>query len=80
VTDQPHTTPEKLTVKFSKPAEKAVDEIMRIGGFASRQEAIRRALSTELFIQRKRHEGCVVLIMNRDGSYRELVWPESARS
>jgi metal-responsive CopG/Arc/MetJ family transcriptional regulator len=48
--DQPNTTPEKLRITFSSEAEKAVDEIMRLGAYRSRQEAIRRALGTELAI------------------------------
>jgi metal-responsive CopG/Arc/MetJ family transcriptional regulator len=75
MTDKPQTTPEKLQVTFSYEAEKAVDEIMRLRACRSRQEAIRRALGTELAIQQYRRRGWAVLI-RKGHKYIELEWPD----
>ena len=65
---------DRLTIRLSPAAKEAVEEIMRLGKFGSPQEAIRRAISDERFLQRWMNEGWDV-ILRKGKNYRELVWP-----
>jgi predicted transcriptional regulator len=64
----------RLTIRLSPAAKEAVDEIQKLGGFKSPQEAIRRAIADERFLQRWQHDGWEVLL-RKGRSYRSLVWP-----
>jgi Arc/MetJ-type ribon-helix-helix transcriptional regulator len=70
--------PSRFTVRLSPEAKKAVDEIVDLGGFSSAQEAIRRAIADERYLQRQRSEGWTVLL-KKGKEYRELVWPTEMR-
>lgn len=63
----------RVSIRLSPQARDAVEEIQRLGDYKSMQEAIRRAISDELFLLQQKKEGWTVLL--RKGSdYRELVW------
>ena len=64
----------RVSIRLSPQAREAVDQIMRLGGYKTIQEAIRRAISDELFLQEQRNQGWTVLLRN-GSDYRELVWP-----
>jgi predicted transcriptional regulator len=66
----------RLSIRLSPAAKEAVEEIQRLGGFKSPQEAIRRAIADERFLQRWQNDGWEVLI-RKGRSYRTLVWPQS---
>ena len=65
---------ERISIRLSPEARRAVEEIMKLGNFHTIQEAVRRAIADELFLQRERNSGWTVLL-RRDNEYRELVWP-----
>ncbi len=65
---------DRLTIRLSPKAKEAVEEIMKLGNFSTPQEAIRRAIADERFLQRWQHDGWEVLL-RKGRSYRELVWP-----
>jgi hypothetical protein len=65
----------KLTIRLSPAAREAVNDIMKLGGYRTVQEAIRRAIGDELFLQRYRKDGWTVLL-RKDKEYRELVWSD----
>jgi Arc/MetJ-type ribon-helix-helix transcriptional regulator len=65
---------ERLTIRLSPAAQEAVEEIMRLGKFKTPQDAIRRAIADERFLQRWLSEDWEVLL-RKGKSYRELVWP-----
>jgi Arc/MetJ-type ribon-helix-helix transcriptional regulator len=67
-------TEERITIRLSPEARDAVNEIMRLGKFRTIQEAVRRAIGDELFLQQEREKGWTVLL-RKDNEYRELVWP-----
>ena len=48
---------------------------MELGDYKSLQEAIRRAISDELFLQQARKDGWTVLLKKGSDS-RELVWAD----
>jgi hypothetical protein len=65
---------DRLSIRLSPAAKEAVDEIQKLGGFKTPQEAIRRAIADERFLQRAQGDGWQVLL-RKGKSYRELVWP-----
>jgi hypothetical protein len=65
---------DRVTIRFSPQARKAVEEIMRLGGFATFQEALRRAIGDEAFLQQRMTEGWAILL-RKGNDYQELVWP-----
>jgi hypothetical protein len=65
---------ERISIRLSPEAKAAVEEIMKLGGFRTIQDAVRHAIADELFLQRERKNGWTVLL-RRDNEYRELVWP-----
>lgn len=65
----------RLTIRLSPAAMEAVEQIQKLGGFKSPQEAIRRAIADERFLQRQKQDGWDVLL-RKGKSYRELVWPD----
>jgi predicted transcriptional regulator len=65
---------DRLTIRLSPEAKEAVEEIMKLGKFRTPQEAIRRAIADERFIQRSLSDRWEVLI-RKGRSYRSLVWP-----
>lgn len=67
-------TSDRLTIRLSPAAMEAVEEIQKLGGFKTPQEAIRRAIADERFLQRWQNDGWQVLL-RKGRSYRELVWP-----
>lgn len=64
----------RLTIRLSPAAMEAVEQIQKLGGFNSPQEAIRRAIADERFLQRQKQDGWDVLL-RKGRSFRELVWP-----
>jgi Arc/MetJ-type ribon-helix-helix transcriptional regulator len=63
-----------LTVQLSRKAVEAVNEIQRLGRFRTLQDAIRRAIEEELFLEKCRAEGWEV-ILRKDDEFREIIWP-----
>ena len=68
------TESDRLTIRLSPAAKEAVEEIQRLGGFKTPQEAIRRAIGDERFLQQKQDEGWEILL-RKGKDYRTLVWP-----
>jgi len=64
----------RVSVRLSPSTKAAVDDIKRLGGFNTDQEAIRRAIGDERFIQQKKRDGWTILL-RKDNEYLELVWP-----
>jgi Arc/MetJ-type ribon-helix-helix transcriptional regulator len=64
----------RVSIRLSKGAQDAVEEIKKLGGFSTTQEAIRRAIADERYLQRKRTEGWTILL-RKGNEYIELVWP-----
>jgi Arc/MetJ-type ribon-helix-helix transcriptional regulator len=64
----------RISIRLSEAARAAVEEIRKLGGFSTDQEAIRRAIGDERFIQEKIKDGWTILL-KKDNEYRELVWP-----
>ncbi|MGH7098774.1 MAG: ribbon-helix-helix protein, CopG family [Stellaceae bacterium] len=67
-------TEERVSIRLSPAARKAVEEIQAMGGFRSMQEAIRRAIADEFFLQQRQRDGWTILL-RKGNEYRELVWP-----
>ena len=67
---------DRLTIRLSPEAKEAVDQIMRLGRFKTAQEAIRRAIADERFIQKSLSDRWEILL-RKGRSYRSLVWPSS---
>jgi hypothetical protein len=65
----------RVTLRLSSKAQAAVEEIKKLGGFKTTQEAVRRAISDELFLQQQLSDGWTVLL-RKGNEYRELVWPK----
>lgn len=63
----------RVSIRLSPQAKEAVDEIQRLGDYKSMQEAIRRAISDELFLLQQKNAGWTVLL-RKGNDYRELVW------
>ena len=63
-----------MAIRLSPAAKKAVEEIQASGGFRTMQDAIRRAIADELFLQQRQREGWTI-ILRKGNDYRELVWP-----
>ena len=63
---------ETETFRLSPEAATAVQSLAAKQG-VSHGEAIRRALSTELFLMQRRAAGDLVLLRRRDGSYHEVM-------
>ena len=63
-----------MAIRLSPAAKKAVEEIQASGGFRTTQDAIRRAIADELFLQQRQREGWTI-ILRKGNDYRELVWP-----
>ncbi|MGC2415636.1 MAG: ribbon-helix-helix protein, CopG family [Stellaceae bacterium] len=68
---------DRLTIRLSPAAKEAVEEIQKLGGFKTPQEAIRRAIADERFLLQKRKKEGWQIMMRSGRSYRELVWPET---
>jgi Arc/MetJ-type ribon-helix-helix transcriptional regulator len=64
----------RISLRLSPSTKEAIEEIMRLGEFKTIQEAVRRAIGDELFLQRQLKEGWRVLL-RKSNDYRELVWP-----
>ncbi len=64
----------RVTLRLSPTTKKALDDIKELGGFKTIQEAVRRAIGDELFLQRQQNAGWNVLL-KKGNEYRELVWP-----
>lgn len=64
----------RVNLRLSPQAAAAVREIMKLGNFTSMQDAIRRAIGDEVFLQRQMKEGWTV-VLRQGREYRELVWP-----
>ncbi len=65
----------RITLRLSAKAQAAVDEIKKLGSFKTTQEAVRRAIGDELFLQQQLKDGWTILL-RKGNDYRELVWPE----
>jgi hypothetical protein len=62
------------SIKISREAYAAAEEIMRLGGFPSIAEALRHAIGDEQFIRRKLSNGYTFLT-RRGNHYAEILWP-----
>lgn len=67
-------TDQRVAIRLSPAAKKAVEEIQANGGFRTMQDAIRHAIADEQFLQQRRREGWTI-ILRKGNDYRELVWP-----
>ncbi len=65
----------RVSIRLSPQAKVAVDKIMSLGEYKTLQEAIRRAISDELFLQQARKDGWTVRLQKGSDS-RELVWAD----
>lgn len=64
--------------RLSPEATRAVREIMRRGNFPTPEEALRRAIADEQFLQRALHTGHEVILRKQrwfGTRFRKLVWP-----
>jgi hypothetical protein len=68
-TESPH-----LAIRLSPPARRALEEIMMLGGFETIYEALRHAISDQLFLLKERRSGSTVMLRRGDID-REIVWP-----
>ena len=66
----------RVSIRLSPSAKTAIEEIMKLGHFKTIQEAVRRAISDELFLQKEMSDGWRILL-RRNNEYREVVWPEA---
>jgi hypothetical protein len=64
----------RTNLRLSPQAREALEEIMKLGGFATLAEAARRAIGDELFLLRERRSGWNVILRKED-RYREITWP-----
>ena len=64
----------RTNLRLSPQARDALEEIMRLGGFATLAEAARRAIGDELFLLQERNNGWSVILRKGD-RYREIAWP-----
>jgi hypothetical protein len=69
----PDSEGSRTSLRLSHQAKEAVDEIKRLAGIKTDQEAIRRAIADERFLQRKIKDGWTVLLRRGD-DYQEVVW------
>ena len=65
----------RVSFRLSAQARDAVDEIIKLAKLDTIQDAIRRALSDELFLLRERKDGWAVLL-KKGTKYREVQWPD----
>lgn len=72
--DPQNQTTDRISLRLSPDARKALEEIVRLGNFGSIQDAARRAIGDELFLQQQMNQGWHVLLQ-KDNKYREIVWP-----
>jgi hypothetical protein len=68
-----HSEQVRISIRLSPQAKAAVERIMALGGSTTIQEAIRRAISDELFLLEQRQEGWKV-VLEKDNQYREVRW------
>jgi hypothetical protein len=66
-----------ISIRLSPQARQAVEEIMNLAGLKTVQEAVRRAIGDELFLQQQRRVGWRVLL-RKGHDIRELVWSDPA--
>jgi hypothetical protein len=66
----------RITIRLSPQARQAVEEVMKLGGFKTIQEAVRRAIGDELFLLQQRKEGWTVML-RKGNEAREMIWPNS---
>lgn len=65
---------EKLTIRLSGDAREALDWIAARYGNISLNEAVRRAIGTEKFLLEERDRGSSVIIEERGGRVKEIVF------
>jgi hypothetical protein len=66
----------RISIRLSPAARRAVEDIKDLGGFETIQEAVRRAIGDELFLQQQRKQGWTVQL-RKGNEYKELVWPST---
>jgi Arc/MetJ-type ribon-helix-helix transcriptional regulator len=64
----------RISIRLSAEARAALDEVVRLGGMGSLQEAVRRAIGDERFLLKERQDGWRILLQ-KDDKIREVVWP-----
>jgi hypothetical protein len=64
----------RISIRLSPQARHALEEIMMLGGLRTLQDAVRRAISDELFLQKERKNGWSVLL-KKGNEFREITWP-----
>ena len=47
----------RVSLRLTRQAVQAIEEIMKLGGFATKAEAVRRAIGDELFLLKEQNEG-----------------------
>ncbi len=65
----------RLTIRLSPEARDALEQIKKLGNLHNLQDAVRRAIGDELFLQEQMADGWNVLL-EKDSKYREVVWPK----
>jgi hypothetical protein len=66
-------SPDRLTLRLSPEARKALEEISAARGGVSFAEVVRRALGTEQFLISEQREGSRILVERPDKSIRQIV-------
>jgi Arc/MetJ-type ribon-helix-helix transcriptional regulator len=65
----------RLTIRLSPEARAALEEVVRLGKLRNVQDAVRRAIGDELFLQQQMADDWKV-VLQKDNKYREVVWPK----
>jgi len=63
----------RVTLRLTPRAVEAIDQIIELGGFKTKAEAVRRALGDELFLLKEQKEGWKVTL-KKGNRYREVRW------
>jgi hypothetical protein len=71
--DRDRDSPDRLTLRLSPEARKALEEISALRGGVSFAEVVRRALGTEQFLIKEQQEGSRILLERPDKTVRQVV-------
>lgn len=71
--DPERDSPDRLTLRLSPEARKALEEIAALRGGVSFAEVVRRALGTEQFLIKEQREGARILVERPDKTVRQII-------
>lgn len=72
-TDPDRDSPDRLSLRLSPEARKALEEIASLRGGVSFAEVVRRALGTELYLIKEQKEGARILVEGSDKTVRQII-------